>query len=120
MHGRKCLNLIAGEVLFKIHGMDLKTELQNLLYELVRDDVPPWKQMHALEVVSAILAETIIEMGIVILTDPPEIHWSKEMITKPPPVPRGRKGKKVEKNAHGIYGKIVANLAPSVPTDSKK
>ena len=76
--------------------------------------------MRALEVVSAILAETIIEMGIVILTDPPEIHWSKEMIMKPPPAPRGRKGKKVDKNAHDIYGKIVADLAPSVPTDSKK
>ena len=39
------------------------------------------------------------------------IRWFKCKL-KPP--------KKVEKNAHGIYGKIVADLAPSVPTDSKK
>ena len=100
--------------------MVLKTELQNLLYELVQDDVPQWKQMRVLEVVSAVLAETLIEIGVVILTEPPEIHWSKDVITKPAPPPRARRGKQVTKNSHGIYGKLVADLAPTLPAESKR
>ena len=99
--------------------MVLKTELQNLLYELVQDDVPQWKQMRVLEVVSAVLAETLIEKGVVILTEPPEIHWSKDVITKPAPPPRARRGKQVTKNSHGIFGKLVADLAPTLPAESK-
>ena len=110
---------IAGEILFKCHGLVLKTELKNILYELVQKDVPQWKQMQVLEVVSAVLAETLIEIGVVILTKPPEIHWSKEVITKLPPAPHGRKGKQVTKNAHGICGKLVTDLAPTLPSKSK-
>ena len=113
------LNLFIGEILFKCHGMVLKTELQNLLYELVQDDVPQWKQMRVLEVVSAVLAETLIEMGVVIITEPPEIHWSKDVITKPVPPPRARRGKQVTKNSHGIFRKLVADLAPTLPAESK-
>ena len=75
--------------------------------------------MQVLEVVSAVLAETLIEIGVVILTEPPEIHWSKEVITKLPPAPHGRKGKQVTKNAHGICGKLVTDLAPTLPSESK-
>ena len=116
----RLINIFIGEILFKCHGMVLKTELQNLLYELVQDGVPQWKQMRVLEVVSAVLAEMLIEMGVVILTEPPEIHWSKDVITKPPPPPRARRGKQVMKNLHGIYGKLVADLAPTLPAESKR
>ena len=85
------IDLLIGEILFKCHGMVLKTELQNLLYELVQDDVPQWKQIRVLEVVSAVLAEMLIEMGVVIFTEPPEIHWSKDVITKPVPPPKARR-----------------------------
>ena len=75
--------------------------------------------MQVLEVVSAVWAETLIEMGVVILTEPPEIHWSKEVITKPPATPCERKGKHVMKNTHGIYGKLVTDLSPTLPPESK-
>ena len=75
--------------------------------------------MRVLEVVSAVLAETLIEMGVVILTEPPEIHWAKDVITRPTPPPRARKSKQTTKNVHGIYGKLVADLAPTLPTESK-
>ena len=73
-----------------------------------------------LEVVSAVLAETLIEMGVVILTEPPEIHWAKDVITKPEPPPQARRGKQVTKNSHGIYHKLVADLAPTLPPESKR
>ena len=105
--------------MFKCYGMVLKTELQSLLYELVQDDVPQWKQMRVLKVVSAVLAKTLIEIGVVILMEPPEIHWSKDIITRLPPAPRGRKGKQVTKNAHGINCRLVTDLAPTLPPESK-
>ena len=53
-----CLILyIAGEVLFKLHADVLKTELENVLYDLVRERLPQWKQMWGLEVIAAIVAE---------------------------------------------------------------
>ena len=53
-----------------------------------------WKQMRVLEVVAAIVAETMIENGVMILTEPVEIHWPHGMVSKPNPTPRSKKGKK--------------------------
>ena len=65
----------------------------------------------ALEVTSAIVAETLIEMGVLIISDPSEIHWPNSTISKPLPGNRARKGKKVQKNRHGIFGELVSSLA---------
>ena len=109
---------MTGEVLFKLQGEELKTKLQNVLYDLVREGMPQWKQMHSLDVISALVAETLIEMGVLILTEPAEIHWPNGMITKPIPLPRGKKGKKFKKQKHGVFGELVSSLAPSIPQQS--
>ena len=77
--------------------------------------MPVWKQMRCIEVIAALLAETLIEMGVMILTEPIEIHWPNGMLTKPNTQPKGKKGKKIQKNKHGIFGEIVADLAPTLP-----
>ena len=71
--------------------------------------------MRALEVISAIIAETLIEMGVLILTEPPEIHWPNGTISQMSTQVRGKKGKKVQKTKHGIFGELVCSLAPTVP-----
>ena len=87
-----------------------------MLYDLVRERLPQWKQMRGLEVVSAIVAETLIELGVLIFTEPPEIHWPNSLVTKLPADPRSKKkGKNVQKHKHGIYGELVSSLAPSIP-----
>ena len=111
---------LAGEVLFKLHADDLKTELENLLYDLVRENLPQWKQMRGLEVTAAIVAETLIEMGVLIFNEPPEIHWPNGLVTKMPAGTRSKKkGKSAQKHKHGIYGELVASLAPSIPAQNK-
>ena len=100
--------------------MELSTEIQNLLFDMVKDKLPLWKQMRALEVVSAIIAEIIIEMGVIVLCDPPEIHWADGIVTKPPAAKRGKKGKKTQKSQHGIFGELVASLAPALPAVQSK
>ena len=72
-----------GAMLFNIHASDLKDEIQLLLFDLVKDGLPIWKQMRSLEIVSAIVAETLIEMGVRVLTQPEEIHWPMGGVTKP-------------------------------------
>ena len=113
-------HFLAGEVLFKLHGDELQNEIQLLLYDLVRSHVPQWKQMRVLEVVSAIVAETLIEMGVIILSEPVEIHWPNGYITKPIAPNRGKGGKKQQKSKHGIFGEFVAKLAPSLPVASEQ
>ena len=75
--------------------------------------------MQALEVISAIIAETLIELGVMILTEPPEIHWPNGLVSKLPQGGKAKKGKKVQKTRHGIYGELVCSLAPSVPVQNK-
>ena len=101
-----------------MHADELKVELENVLYDLVHDKMPVWKQMRCLEVISALVAETMIELGVMILTDPPEIHWPNGMITKPNVPAKNCKGKKVQKNKHGIFGELVSNLAPTLPAET--
>ena len=84
-------------MLFKLQSDELKVELENVLYDLVCEKLPAWKQMQCLEVISAIMAKTVIEIGVLILKEPPEIHWPNGMIMKPNPSVKGKKGKKVQK-----------------------
>ena len=115
----KCV-FLSGEVLFKLHGDELKNEIQLLLYDLVCGNMPQWKQMRVLEVVSAIVAETQIEMGVIILDELVEIHWPNGYVTKPLAPSRGKSGKKKQKSKHGIYGELVAKLAPTLPVETGK
>lgn len=77
--------------------------------------------MCALEVVAAIVAETLIEMGVLIFVEPPVIHWPNNLVTKLPAGTRTKKkGKTTQKHKHGIYGELVASLAPSIPPQNDK
>ena len=107
----------AGEVLFKLHSDDLKIELENVLYDLVRERLPQWKQMRGLEVISAIIAETLIEMGVLIFCEPPAVHWPNGLVSKlAAAAARSKKrGKNVQKQKQGIYGELVSTLAPTIP-----
>ena len=72
--------------------------------------------MRVLEVVAAIVTETMIENGVMILTEPVEIHWSHSMVSKPNLTPHSKKGKKIQKQRHRIFGELVATLAPTIPS----
>ena len=111
--------VISGEVLFKLHADDLKTEIQNILYDLVKERLPQWKQMRALEVISAIIAETLIEMRVLIFAEPPEVHWPNGLVSKLAVPVRGKKsGKQTQKQKHGVFGDLVSKLAPTIPDES--
>ena len=111
---------LLGEVLFKLHGDELYNKIQFLLDDLVCTHVPRWKQMRILEVVSAIVPETLIEMGVIILSEPVEIHWPNGYVTKPLGPSRGKGGEKQQKSKHGIFGELVAKLSPSLPVETGK
>ena len=65
--------MFAGAVLFNLHALDIKDQIQLLLFELVQEKMVLWKQMRCLEVTAAIVAETLMEMGVQIMTSPEEI-----------------------------------------------
>ena len=116
-----CLsNEISGAVLFNLHALDLKVEIQNLLYDLVKEDMVLWKQMRCVEITVALIAETLIELGVSIITQPEEIHWPNGTVSKPnQPTKKKRGAKKAEnKNKQGIFGQIVSDLAPKLPKES--
>ena len=104
-----------GAVLFNIHAFDLKDELQLLLLDLIKEKMPIWKQMRALEIIATIVAETLMEMSVTILTTPVEIHWPMGCITWPGAQTTNKKGKKTMKKQGGIFGNIVYKYAPKTP-----
>ena len=104
-----------GAVLFNIHAFDLKDELQLLLCDLMKEKIPIWKQIRALKIVAAIVAETLMEMSVTILTSPDEIHWPMGCITWPGAQTMNKKGKKNTKKQGGIFGNIVYEYAPKAP-----
>ena len=72
--------------------------------------------MRCLEVTAAIVAETLMEMGVQIMLSPEEITWPTGEVTKPAgPGPKKKGGKKVAKNKHGVFGELVNDLAPKLP-----
>ena len=68
--------------------------------------------------ITAIVAETLIEMGVLIFTEPAEIHWPNGLISKLSGPTGSKKGKKAQKTKHGVFGELVSNLAPSIPPSS--
>ena len=75
-----------------------------LLFDLVKEKLVLWKQMRCVEVTAAIVAETLMEMGVQIMLSPEEITWPTGEVTKPAgPGPKKKGGKKVAKNKHGVF-----------------
>ena len=90
-----------------------------LLFDLVKEKLVLWKQMRCLEVTAAIVAKTLMEMGVQILLSPEEITWPTGDVTKPACLaPKKKGGKKVAKNKHGVFGELVNDLAPKLPADN--
>ena len=90
-----------------------------LLFDLVKEKLVLWKQMRCLEVTVAIVAETIMEIGVQIMLSPEEITWPTGEVTKPAgPAPKKRGGKKVAKNKHSVFDELVNDLAPKLPADN--
>ena len=89
--------VLTSAVLFNLHALDLKDQIQGLLFDLVKEKMVLWKQMYCLEVTAAIVAETLMEMGVNILLLPEEIHWPTREVTKPGPGPKKKKGGKKAK-----------------------
>ena len=112
-----CKHCFSGAVLFNLHALDLKVELQNLLFEVAKEDLVLWKQMRCIEITAALIAETLIELGVSIVTQPDEVHWPNGVVSKAPePAKKKKGGKKSEnKNKHGIFGQLVSDLAPKLP-----
>ena len=106
-----------GAVIFNIHALDLKDEIQLLLFDLRKENMPIWKQMHCLEIVAAIMAETLMEMSVNILMSPEEIHWPMGCVTRPGSQTQAKKGKKTTKKQGGIFGSIVYEYAPEKGVD---
>ena len=77
--------------------------------------MPIWKQMRALEIVAAIIAETLMEMSVTILTTPGEIHWPMGCVTWLGAQATNKKGKKTTKKQGGIFGNIVYEYTPKAP-----
>ena len=109
-----------GTVIFNIHALDLKDEIQLLLFNLKKENMAIWKQMHCLEIVAAIMAETLMEMSVDIMTSPEEIHWPMGCVMRPGSQTKSKKGKKTTKKQGGIFGSIVYEYAPEKGVDYKK
>ena len=106
-----------GAVLFNLHAFDLKDELQLLLFDLSKEKMPVWKQMRALEIVAAIIAETLMEMSVTILTTPKEMHWPMGCVMRPGTQAPIKKGKRTTKKQGGVFGHIVYEYTPKGPVD---
>ena len=75
--------------------------------------------MRCVEITAALIAETLIELGVSIVTQPEEIHWPNGTVSKAPEPGKKKKGgkKNEKKNKHGIFGQIVSDLAPKLPKE---
>ena len=83
-----CTHYFSGAVLFNLHALDL------LL----------WKQMHCKEITAALIAETLIELGISIVTPPDEVHWPNGVVSTATDTGKKKKGgKKAEKKISTVY-----------------
>ena len=87
------------------------------MFELAKEDLVLWKQMRCVEITAALIAETLLELGVSIITQPEEIHWPNGTVSKAPEPGKKKKGgkKNEKKNKHGIFGQIVSDLAPKLP-----
>ena len=70
-----------------------------------------WKQMRALEIISAVLAECLMQQGTVFCIDPEQITWPDKTVTSALTRNEIRKlkkqGKVSAKTKHGLWGDLV-------------
>ena len=123
VHGQKChlafdykFATQEGAVIFNIHALDNKDEIQLLLFELRKENMAIWKQMRCLEIVAAIMAEMLMEMSVNIMTSPEEIHWPMGCIMRLGSQAKAKKGKKTTT----VFGSIVYEYAPEKDVDYTK
>ena len=96
----------------KMHAGHLSDELITLIRQLNSDKISIWKQMRIVEIVSAVIAEKLIENRTQFLKDPDKVIWPDGNITKMPTHKKRGKGraKKVPATSkNGVFGKIVQN-----------
>ena len=63
--------------------------------DMDQNKTPLWQQMRVVEIVSAALADKVMNNGCTINLEPEEIVWSDGTITKALPPPKGRGRKKI-------------------------
>ena len=127
VHGQKChlafdykFATQEGAVIFNIHALDIKDEIQLLLFKLRKENMAIWKQMRCLEIVAVIMAETLMEMSVNIMTSPEEIHWPMGCVMRLGSQAKAKKGKKTTKKQRNIFGSIVYEYAPEKDVDYTK
>ena len=102
--------------------MDYKEHLIKLLESFRKEGMLHWKQMLAVEVASAVLAEVLIQNNVVIDCESECIQWPFGIVSKPPGNTQNKKGKATSKNVKSgksgmIFGIIVNDIQEQ---DSKK
>ena len=109
-------NFFSGAVLFNLHAFDLMNEISQLLNDLNnKKKTPIWMQMRILEILSAELAEKLMENGCKIFVDPEEIYWPDGAISRPVECESGGKRKRKKKSPtarDGVFGKIITDYGP--------
>ena len=109
-----------GAVIFNIHTLDPKDEIQLLLFELRKENMAIWKQICCLEIVAVIMAEMLMEMSVYIMTSPEEIHWQMGCVMRLGSQAKAKKGKKTTKKQGGIFGSKVYEYALEKGVDYTK
>ena len=95
--------------------MDYKEHLIKLLDQFRKEGMLHWKQMLAVEVASAVLAEVLIQNNVVIDCESKCIHWPFGIVSKPPSTTGTKKGKAMGKSVKSgksgtIFGVIVNDI----------
>ena len=107
---------LTGAVLFNLHGFDLVNELSNLLRDLnSQKKTPLWMQMRILEILSAELADKLMQNGCKIFVEPEEIIWPDGLISRPSECDSSGKKKRKKKSPtakDGVFGKIITEYGP--------
>ena len=107
--------LFIGAILTNNHQMDYKEHLIKLLNTFRKEGMLHWKQMLAVEVASAVLAEVLIQNNVVIDCETECIHWPFGIVSKPPISTPNKKGKATSKTVKSgksgtIFGVIVNEI----------
>ena len=116
----ECMSLeILGAVLFNIHSTDLSHELRTLMTEMNDAKVSLWKQMRVVEIVAALIADELKQVGVKITVSPDSVIWPDGTITKK--TSEGKKKKKAPAAAskHGLFGIIVNEFGKKSSTLSE-
>ena len=97
--------------MFNLHCDVIEDQIRDLLLTLNREKMPLWKQMRCLEIISAVIAENLMENGTEFYFEPEKIVWPDKTVTSPPSKTQMRKlresGKGSKKTKHGLWGDLV-------------